>query len=248
MKALALLLAVAGGAASAEPLRIATGGHYPPYIYNPDTPEASGLDKDLMDEICERGGYECTWIDLPMGDIFQALARGEVDVVTGGFGYSTERDAIADFTCPYVISTQNTGQFIATRQSVDLITGRLGALDQSLYLLAMKYAERDVTAYPTEEDALNALIAGEVDAIFGSHNMVAMAMAQGGFYEVGEYPTFSGGTVLGVSEDAPELRAALDDLLAKISSDGTLGQLQMRWLGEDSGDVIARCFDPAALA
>ncbi|MBU2992845.1 transporter substrate-binding domain-containing protein [Octadecabacter sp. 1_MG-2023] len=248
MKALAIVLALLGSTAAADTLRIATGGHFPPYIYDPETEQARGFDKDLLDEICQRGDYDCVWVDLPMSDIFQALARGDVDVVTGGFGYSSERDAIVDFTCPYVYSGESAGHFVGASPEVDLITSRIGTLDESLYLKAMQQAQRDVRSYPTEAAALDALAAGEIDVVFGSHNMVTDAEGRGGFYEVGEYPTFSGGTVLGVSEDATALLADLNDLLAKISADGTLGQLQLRWLGRDSGDTISRCFDPTALA
>lgn len=247
MKTLCVLLMILGSTAAADTLRIATGGHYPPYIFNPATPNAAGLDKDLLDEICSRGGYDCVWVDLPMDDIFQALARGDVDVVTGGFGYSSQRDEIVDFTCPYVTSGDSKGNFIGRDADIDLITARIGTLAESLYQKAMEQANRDVRTYSTEADALNALAAGDIDVVFGSHNMVEQAKSRRGYLELGEYPTFSGGTVLGVAEDAPELLGDLDRLLAKISADGTLAQLQMQWLGTDSGDVIARCYDPAAL-
>ncbi len=247
MKAWAVILAALGGAVSAQELTIATGGHYPPYIYDPGTDQARGFDKDLVDTLCARGGLSCTWVDLPMGDIFQALARGDVDVVTGGFGYSPERDALVDFTCPYVLSGEDTGQFLATTPEVDLLGARIGVLDQSLYLTAMARAGRDVHAYPTEEAALSALVSGEVDVVFGSHNAARQVLGLDGFFDVGEYPTFSGGSVLGVSEDAPELLARLDALLAEVSADGTLARLQVQWLGEDQGDVIARCTDLNAL-
>lgn len=241
IKGLAALLALLAGTASADTLRIATGGHYPPYIYNPGTERTTGLDKDLMDEICARGGFDCIWVDLPMGDIFQALARGDVDVVTGGFGYSADREALVDFTCPYVLRGDSNGHFIAKNQQVDLITSRIGALDQSLFQDAMKRANRDVRAYPTEAAALDALVAGDVDVVFGSGNMVDLAQSRDGLYDVGGYPTFSGGSVLGVSEDDPSLLVVLDTLLAELSTDGTLGQIHLRWLGDDLGDVIARC-------
>jgi len=210
IRAAIVLMVLACTGASAETLRIATGGHYPPYIFDPATDTARGLDRDLMDEICRRGGYDCTWVDLPMSDIFQALARGEVDVVTGGFGYSAERDELVDFTCPYVIGGENTGIFVGANPDVDLVTARIGALDQSLYLSSMQQAQRD------------------------------------DFFELGVYPTFSGGTVLGVAENAPVLRAALDRLLQDISADGTLAGIETKWLGSDSGDVIARCLEPTA--
>jgi len=252
MKHLTLLLTLLGGAllggvACADPLRIATGGHYPPYIYDPMTDQTRGFDKDLMDEICTRGDFECTWVDLPMGDIFQALARGDVDVVTGGFGYSVDRDALVDFTCPYMSDGENNGTFIGTRPNVDLITARIATLDQSLYQTAMVQADRDVRPYPSEAAALDALLAGDVDVAFGSHNMESLASGRDGLYNLGEYPTFSKGTVLGVSEDAPTLRHTLDTLLADMSTDGTLGQLQERWFDHNQGDVIARCLDLNAL-
>jgi ABC-type amino acid transport substrate-binding protein len=247
MKGLAALLVLLAGTVSAETLRIATGGHYPPYIYNPGTEGVSGLDKDLMDEICTRGGFDCVWVDLPMGDIFQALARGDVDVVTGGFGYSAERDALVDFTCPYVLRGDSNGHFIAKSQQVDLIKSQIGTLEQSLFQEAMERANRDVRTYPTEAAALDGLVAGDVDVVFGSANMAQIAQSRDGFYDVGEYPTFSGGSVIGVSEDAPSLLVALDSLLKDISKDGTLGNLQLKWLGDDLGDVIARCPNTTAL-
>lgn len=247
MKHLTLILVLFAGTASAEPLRIATGGHYPPYVFNPEASTPRGLDVDLMTEICQRGDFECTWVDLPMNDIFQALARGDVDVVTGGFGYSSERDALVDFTCPYVTSGDSTGSFVGVREDVDLITARIGTLAQSLYQTAMEQADRDVYAYETEAAALDALVAGEVDVVFGSHNMEDLASLRDGFYTLGEYPTFSGGTVLGVSEDAPDLRVTLDALLADMSTDGTLAKIQDQWLGTNQGDVIARCRNLNAL-
>jgi ABC-type amino acid transport substrate-binding protein len=247
MKGLAALLVLLAGTVSAETLRIATGGHYPPYIYNPGTEGVSGLDKDLMDEICTRGGFDCVWVDLPMGDIFQALARGDVDVVTGGFGYSAERDALVDFTCPYVLRGDSNGHFIAKTQQVDLIKSQIGTLEQSLFQEAMERANRDVRTYPTEAAALDGLVAGDVDVVFGSANMAQIAQSRDRFYDVGEYPTFSGGSVIGVSEDAPSLLVALDSLLKDISKDGTLGNLQLKWLGDDLGDVIARCPNITAL-
>lgn len=247
MKLLAALLCLTASAAAADQLTIATGGHYPPYIFDPATPDARGFEVDLVNELCARGGHACTWVDLPMGDIFQALARGDVDIVTGGFGYSVARDEIVDFTCPYVTSGEDTGDFVATTPDVDLVTARIGVLEQSLYQGAMQQAGRDVRPYVTEALALDALQRGEIDVVFGSHNMKRLAEQREGLYDVGVYPTFSGGSVLAVSEDAPDLLAQLDALLAEVSADGTLARLQVQWLGSDQGDVIARCNDINAL-
>ena len=247
MRALAVVLTICASGVAAQELTIATGGHYPPYIFDPATPQATGLDKDLVDEICVRGGYTCVWVDLPMDDIFQALARGEVDVVTGGFGYSTERDSIVDFTCPYVRGGDDVGTFLAAVEEIDLIEARIGVLVGSLYESALAKANRATVPFPTEEAALDALIAGDIDVVFGSQNMQEDAASRGGFFAVGEYPTFSGGSVLGVAETAPQLLTDLDALLAEISADGTLDRLHTKWLGAGDGDVIARCMDPAAL-
>lgn len=245
MMRLAIIVALLAPPVTAQDLTIATGGHYPPYIFNPGTTEATGLDKALVDELCDRGGYSCTWVDLPMGDIFQALARGDVDVVTGGFGYSAARDDIVDFTCPYVTSGDDTGDLMALSDDIDLNTARIGVLDQSLYQSAMAQAGRSTKAYPTEEAALTALTGGEIDVVFGSHN--ARLLAGDSITIIGTYPTFSGGSALAIAETAPNLRADLDALLAEVSADGTLSRLHVQWLGSDQGDVIARCNDINAL-
>lgn len=242
-----LAFALIGSAVSAEPLRIATGGHYPPYILDPETPQARGLDKELLDAICDLGGFDCTFVDLPMSDIFQALARGDVDIVGGGFGYSAERDAIVDFTCPYVISGEGSGLFVAAAPDVDLIEARIGVLVSSLFQNAMEQAGRDAVPFETEEAALAALMRGDIDVVFGSENMVDLAQSKGNFYQIGTYPTFSLGTAFAVSEDAPGLRSTLNSLLAELSANGTLGEIQTRWIGRNEGDVIAQCHAPINL-
>jgi len=235
-----VLLALAAPAA-ADPLRIATGGHYPPYIWVEDGQPVQGLDYDLMNEICARRDFDCTWVDMPMSDIFDAVTAGEVDVVTGGFGYSAERDRIVDFTCPYWSLGENQGAFLSLDPEADLIESEIGVLDASLYAAALERANRDIRPYATEEEALAALLAGDVPVIFGSHNLEELALAQPGVVRRGSYPTFSGGTAFIVSEDAPALRDALDAALAEIEEDGTLSRLQVQWLGVDQGDIIARC-------
>ena len=247
IRACAALLALLAAPAAAEPLRIATGGHYPPYIWVEDGQPIRGLDFDLMTEICDRGEYACTWVDLPMSGIFDALIAGEVDVVTGGFGYSARRDEIVDFTCPYWNSGENQGTFLSLDPAADLIESEIGVLDASLYATALLRAGRDIRTYPTEEAALAALMAGEVPVIFGSHNLEQLALARPGVERRGTYPTFSGGTALIVSEAAPDLRDALDAALADIADDGTLSRLQVQWLGVDQGDIIARCNETNAL-
>ena len=246
--ALSLTLTIIGGATSAAPLRIATGGHFPPYIFDPGTNAARGMDKDLLDEICTRGDFECTWVDLPMNDIFQSLVRGEIDVITGGFGYSLERDQLVDFTCPYRRTRSGHGTFIGTKTGHDLTTARTGVLDQSLFHSAMEQAGRTAVPYPSQDVILDALTSGEIDVAFGSSFLIDLAEGRGGFIELGDHPTFPSGTVLAVSEDNPDLRAELNELLAQISGDGTLGQLQQRWFGQNEGDVIGDCLAPSAFS
>lgn len=242
-----LVLLALAAPAGAETLRIATGGHYPPYVWVEQGQPIRGLDFDLMTEICDRRDYDCTWVDLPMSEILDAVIAGEVDVVTGGFGYSAERDRIVDFTCPYWSSGENQGTFLSVGPEADLIESEIGVLDASLYATALARADRRIRTYATEEAALAALLAGEVPVIFGSHNLEELALAQPRVLRRGSYPTFSGGTALIVSESAPDLRDALDATLAEIARDGTLSRLQVQWLGVDQGDIIARCNETNAL-
>lgn len=238
--------------ALAETLRIATSGHYPPYYITTPGAATSGMDTDLLGEICTRGGYDCIWFEVPTQALLDTLLTGQADVVAGGIGINADRAAIVDFTCPYYSLVASTGELylrdpargpdVATNGAVIAVSGG------SLFELSMQREGIITHAYDTELDAARAMLSGDTDGYFGSGAVVSGLPDGDSALYIGSYPTITAGPAFAVSKSAPDLLRILNTHLAALSAEGTLAELQVRWLGQNQGDVIATCTSTNALS
>lgn len=238
--------------AAADTLRIATSGHYPPYYITTPGAATTGMDIDLLGEICARGGYDCVWFEVPTQSLLNTLLTGQADVVAGGIGINADRAAIVDFTCPYYSLTASSGELflrdpargpdVATNGAVIAVSGG------SLFELAMQREGIKTHAYDTEQDAARAMLAGDTDGYFGSGAVVSGLPGGDSALYIGTYPTITAGPAFAVSKSAPDLLRILNTHLAELSAEGILAELQVRWLGQNQGDVIATCTTTTALS
>jgi octopine/nopaline transport system substrate-binding protein len=108
LAALAGPFAAADSARAAEPLRIGTYAHYPPWtILGPDG-RISGFEPDLVTELCRRLEASCTLRAVDWEHIFDDLEAGRYDAYIGGMTITAEREQRAAFSRPYAT---NTGSF-----------------------------------------------------------------------------------------------------------------------------------------
>ena len=256
MRARALWLALAAAfpaaaaapPAAAEVLRIGASPTYPPYLgENPDG-SRYGIDAELAYEICTRGQFTCQWIDTEIHQLIPALVAGEVDIVMGGIGYSVARDMVVDFTCPYQITEDAFGSLYALSAGIDLASARVAVTRQSLHDLAMADAGYDTFPVDGNVEAIEAVLTGAAEAYFGSAGVVDAHPRGGELVFIETHPIPSSGAAIAVSEDRQDLLAQIDSILADLSAEGHLADMQRRWLLEDQGDVIARCQKPAPIS
>lgn len=86
-------------------VRVALEPVYPPFVQQLPSGDFEGFDVALMNEIAKRQGFQVSYQPYLWDGIFNYLNTGEADVVMGGVAITPERDAIVDFTEPYVENT-----------------------------------------------------------------------------------------------------------------------------------------------
>lgn len=239
---IALILA---SPALAEDIRIGTGGTYAPYILHGEGGQIDGLDAMILGEICARAGWTCSWHTMPVADLVDAVARGEVDIAAGGIGITAERDAIIDFTCPYHETVDPEG-YMYSRGDPLPADPVYGTVTGTLFEIALRQDGKTPRGYVDDPALLEALLFGEIDIAFGSLPMSNIAW-NAGFSYIGPHPTPSSGAAYGVAEDRPQLLAELEGHLADLSTEGRIAAAQETWLNINQGDVIANCA-PLALS
>jgi ABC-type amino acid transport substrate-binding protein len=238
---------------SGNPLRVGAALPDPPFELVADNGPA-GFDIDLTRLIAKALGRPWLLVRYEGSDyngIFAGLDRGQYDCVASGTTITPERQRMADFCRPYIVSGQSlvvdVKRHPAVRSTADLRGLVIGVQEgnTSEPVAEQLVARGDAGgvrryAYSDIERALDDLTTGGCDAF--------MKLAPVTHWFVRDRPTLrvvqTGITreLLGicVRRGDAELRAAIDREQDKLIQDGTLARLVERWLGpgaELAGDA-----------
>lgn len=245
-----LLGIVLGAPAGAQSVTIATTGTFPPHLW--EEGEIRGFDIDLMDEICLRNGWDCTYRIYALMPALEAIARGEADVALGGLGISSERETFGDFTCPYEQGGLAEVPIFARDASVDPATARIAVLADSLSHGDLD--ERGYTAVPFDDlaSAITSTLAGDTDAFLGNRNSLELVDgASDQLTVIGTVETRSAGAAFLVSHAQPRLLTAINDTLSVLNRDGQLDAMAAKWYAPgayDAPDYMADACGPVMTA
>ena len=153
---------------------IAVENAYLPFNYiDPDTGEPSGWDYDVWNEICVRLNCVPVYTEAAWEGMIQAVADGQFDAAADGITITEDRAEIVDFSIGYI----NIDQRLLVRidedriESIDDIASNedlvIGTQTGTTnYETAKQYiAEERIQAFEQFPFAVQALIAGDVDAV-----------------------------------------------------------------------------------
>ena len=101
-----MLLLLAGCDRTERPtLRMGTEATFPPYEYF-SGPDIVGIDVDVVRKIADRLGYDLTVSHMNFDSVITAVQSGKADIAASGITVTEDRKKSADFTLPYVESSQ----------------------------------------------------------------------------------------------------------------------------------------------
>jgi ABC-type amino acid transport substrate-binding protein len=205
---------------------------YPPFEQG-RPPDYEGFEIDLMNEIANRLGLETEYKDTPFDTIFRDLAQGKFDAAVAGSTILPEREKVVDFGDPWFLTEQSLlvqqGSDIRTLDDVDGKTVGVQKGTTGEDYVEANADPGDLRSYPEIDDAFNALIAGQVDAVvFDLSGTEEAAEKLEGLevvdsYNTGEYlaPAYE--------EDNDALREAANAAFEEMKTDGTLDAAYQEW-------------------
>ena len=220
-------------------ISIAVESSYIPFSFiDLETDEPIGLDYDLLDELCARLNCVPEFIETAWDGMILAVSNGEFDMAVGGITIKPDRAEIVDFTDGYVSLVQvllsrldearfSDGESLAADES--LLVGVQPATTNYWVALGLVGEER-IVAYETFPVAVQALIAGDVDAV------VMDDVAGQGYVGVNaDRLQIIGGPLTSLEEIGyifplgSELRDAMNAGLDSMREDGTLEAISNKW-------------------
>ncbi|HEX2148380.1 MAG TPA: transporter substrate-binding domain-containing protein [Pseudorhizobium sp.] len=226
-------------------LRILTTVDFPPFNFADQTGRLAGFNVDLAREICAELEIEakCQIQALPFEELEAALANGAGEAVMAGVSATAERRQKFSFSRAYLTIPARFARLVSKQVaggSPDGLAGRpVGVVNQTAHQGMLKAFFPKIVPVPFEsnEEMLDALKAGRVDAVFSDGLRlpfwVAGEAADGCCALLGEAylsEHFLGeGLAVMLPQDDPTLSAAFDHALAALSRNGRLQDIYLRY-------------------
>jgi PAS domain S-box-containing protein len=240
----------AGGAGpGATPVLSGCEPDYPPYCFVTPDHRADGFSVELLRTALEAVGREVVFKTGPWADLKQELADGTLEVLPL-VGRTPEREALYDFTVPYL--TMHGALFIRN-DTTDIQTWgdvkdkRVAVMkgdNAEEYVRRVRLSGRILTP-PTFEDAFRMLADGRADAVIAQKLMgVALLRRMGvaNIRVVGQpSEEYTQVFCFAVREGNKELLSLLNEGLSIVVARGTQRQLEHKWIGVDArASALAR--------
>jgi polar amino acid transport system substrate-binding protein len=235
--------------ADSKQVTVATNAPYPPFIdfvEEGNTEDFTGLDHDLVVAIAARLGIAADFKQQPFDGLVPGLQAGKYDAIVGGITDNFERQDTAtfvDYTASGTGIAVPAGNPDGIATLADLCGTSVAAQKASKQVgLLEDYSNEEcdgdaieVTEYPQNTDAVQALLAGKADAIAATRvNLLEDAGKLAGKVEVVEDPEAPNGyqaspNGIGFVKDDAELAQAFQAALQALIDDGTYDKVLAKY-------------------
>lgn len=235
--------------ADAAKVTVATNAPYPPFIdfvEEGNTEDFTGLDHDLVTAIAAKLGITAEFQQQPFDGLVPGLQAGKYDAIVGGITDNHERQQTATFVD---YSASGTGIAVPAGNPdgiatlADLCGTSVAAQKASKQVGLLESFSKDecggddieVTEYPQNTDAVQALLAGKADAIAATRvNLLDDADELAGKVEVIDDPDAPNGyqaspNGIGFVKDDKELAEAFRAALQALIDDGTYDKVLAKY-------------------
>jgi polar amino acid transport system substrate-binding protein len=233
---MAFILSACASAASAAKVKVATNAEFAPFEFvDEKTKEISGFDIDLINAIAKKAGIQIEIVNTGFDALLAGISECQYDAAIAAITITDERKQSILFSQPYTVA----GQTVVVASNNEVIKGpedlkgkKLGAqLGSTGAEEAGKIENATLKTYDNYEFAFLDLANGQIDAVVVD-NPVAdayVARNEGKLKKVSNVFT-SESYGVGVCKNKPDLQKKIDDALTTLKSDGTLKQLEEKWL------------------
>ncbi|WP_151717658.1 transporter substrate-binding domain-containing protein [Gemmobacter serpentinus] len=228
------LLALTGGVAAAQTVRLGTEGAYPPFNFIDDSGNVAGFERELGDELCKRAGLTCEWVTTDWDSIIPNLQSGNYDVIIAGMSITDERAQVVDFSMNYVPPAASA--YAAGSADADITGGVVSAQVGTIQAAHVAESGATLLEFPTPDETVAAVRNGEAVAVFADKDYLVPYVneSNGALMFVGEDVPLGGGVGMAFRQSDDELRGKFDAAIQSMKDDGTLNPLIKKHFGPDA--------------
>jgi len=225
--------------APADVLRVGVTPNMPPFVFERNG-KLVGLEVDFAIALASELGMKVRFVREKWENLIPSLRKDKIDIIMSGMNYNPERAAIIAFTNPYVRSGQMalvlqrnaskypTPGFIAGAEiSIGAESGTTGA-----FIIQSSYPKARLRTYPSAERGAEAVIDGRIELFV--HDAPTVYWMAGLYQNQGltVAPAVLSEDLMawGVARENSELLSAVNAVLARWNSDGSIDAVLSRWI------------------
>jgi len=225
-------------------LRVGMSGAQPPLNMKSKAGDMIGLEVELAQLLAEAMGVRLQIVETPFSQLLGALRRKEVDMVISGMTMTVQRNTIAAFAGPYLVS----GKSILTKstalagsdapEDLDAPELKLAALKNSTSQLFVEALapKAELVKIETYDEGVQMVIEDKVDALVADQPICMLSVLLNADKGLATLSTpFSIEPIgIGLPTGDPLLVNLIENYLEVMETSGLLAQLRTRWLEETS--------------
>jgi polar amino acid transport system substrate-binding protein len=218
-----------------ETVRIASEGAYPPWNFINDANELDGFERELGDALCTRAELTCEWVINDWDTIIPNLVGGNYDAIMAGMSVTEAREAVISFTQDYRKPDPSSYVTLAGNDE-SVIEGVVATQSNTIQSGYVAETDASLVEFPTPDETIAAVRAGEADAVLADHNFLTPIVEQsnGELIFIGDRVPIGGGVAMGVRQSDDELRETFNAALTEMKQDGSLNELITKWFGKEA--------------
>ena len=203
------------------------------------TDSTQGMMVDLIQAVAKEEGFAVEIQGMPFNTLIPSLQTGKIDLISCALGITPQRAEVVDFTVPVytygegvVVSAKDAKAYKSYDEFKDELVGvQVGTVWQEP--LKKTGIFKEVRAYDSMTDVIRDVGLGRIKAGFGDYPIIAYQIAQGVHKDVrmvkGIPPILTVNIGMAVRKGDKAKLDKLNNALAKLKSDGTLGKILAKW-------------------
>ena len=221
-------------------LHMATNAAFPPYEMTDDSGGFEGIDVEIAEKIAAKLGLELVVDDMDLSSVLTSVQGGKADIAMAGLTVTPDRQKNVDFTDSYATGVQvvivpedsdiKTIDDLAKDKMIGTQEGTTGFIYCSDTPENGGFGEDHVIAYTNGATAIQALLAGKVNAVVIDSQPAKEFVAANDGLKILETEFVSEDYAIGVSKDNPELLEAVNNALKELIEDGTVQEILDKYI------------------
>lgn len=224
-------------------LRVGVLVDFPPFGLLDGNGQPAGYDPDLAKMLADKLGVQLELIPVSGPNRVPYLMTNRVDLLIAALGITKERAEQVDFSDPSATVDQvlYAGKVLKIEKLEDLSGHTVGVARgsaQDITLTSSVSADVTIQRYDDDPSTLQALLAGQADAIAMSTLLVAdiAKVANVDAFEI-KFPIRTLVHGIAMRKGNEELQTYINTFLKEVKEDGRLNEIHQKWVGVDFTDV-----------